>query len=466
MKKKNDRPEIQPNSDGEKKEQFRTLNNVSSGVNDFISGVNGRLRHSLTLQIASHYARQLMRSAFSLILKLFLILLIINCVYIFTNTSRALREGTGRAVQVTELIRAEKREMPRPESTGDWIRLEWDTLKGTDAFPLRMDFIYPAGEEMYCVHTDERVFWLMFCAIAGTVILGDFSRMGYFIHHRKRLNKRVLRPIREITTLAATLGENNLSNRINLAGTKNELRDLATVINTMLDRIENSYNNQKQFVSDASHELRTPIAVIRGYASMLQRWGKDDPEVLGESVDAIAMEADNMKNLVENLLFLARHDKKTLMLEKEEFNVTEVVNEVCHEEEMVASGFTFTNETQAAVLLNADRGMVKQVLRILCDNAVKYSGASREVHLSARKQADQCILSVEDRGIGMTAEELSHAFERFYRGDEARRSEKGGHGLGLSIARVVVVAHGGKITARSKKGFGTEFSVCLPTNIK
>ena len=130
----------------------------------------------------------------------------------------------------------------------------------------------------------------------------------------RAINAQMLGPIGEISETARALNAQNMSQRINVEGTRSELRELALVINEMLDRIEAAYDGQKQFVSDASHELRTPIAVIQGYATMLQRWGKDDAAVRDEAITAISSEAANMKDLVEKLLFLARHDRQTLKM--------------------------------------------------------------------------------------------------------------------------------------------------------
>ena len=232
----------------------------------------------------------------------------------------------------------------------------------------------------------------------------------------------------------------------------------------MLDRIERSYNSQKQFVSDASHELRTPISVIRGYTDMLKRWGKDDPEVLDEGIAAISQETEGMKDLVESLLFLARHDKKTLMMEISEFDTSELICEVQKEEAMVHTEYVFETVKAESIRIKADRNMMKQVLRILCDNAVKYSEKGTTVTLSCADEGNGlCCLSVKDQGQGISQEDLPKIFDRFYRSDKARKSETGGHGLGLSIARIIVIAHGGKIRVRSKPGCGTVFSVLLPT---
>ena len=302
--------------------------------------------------------------------------------------------------------------------------------------------------------------------LCGAIVLIDLLRMLSFLRSREKLNKSVLAPIHDITEMATTLSASNLSNRINIAGTKNELKDLAVVINNMLDRIERSYNSQKQFVSDASHELRTPIAVIQGYVNMLQRWGKSDPEVLEEGITAIAQETASMKELVESLLFLARHDKKTLMMEVTAFDPLEVATELHREAAMVTPENVFLLDPAQSCTIEADRNMIKQVMRILCDNAVKYTPRGGTITIGVVSTATGCTLSITDDGPGIPADELPMIFERFYRSDSARKAEGGGHGLGLSIARIIVKAHGGRLRVRSKVGSGSTFFVDLPARPK
>ena len=389
-----------------------------------IHGGLSRIRLSLTFRIALHYCIQLIRSFIP-------ICLILTVLFCFAT-----------AIPVTRELNELQKESWSEDETEKQVG--YLTVKQTDTKPEEQ-FFPRIGQQM------------------SVLFRKTFSDRSLEFYHEKRLNKRVLAPIRDITSMAETLSESNLSNRINIAGTKNELKDLAAVINRMLDRIERSYNSQKQFVSDASHELRTPIAVIRGYTDMLKRWGKDDPEVLEEGIMAISQETDGMKDLVESLLFLARHDKKTLMMEVSEFNTSELVQEVLKEEAMVHSGHHFHLEESDDLKLKADRNMIKQVLRILCDNAVKYSETDTNIFLSCRKKDDgTCSLSVRDEGQGIPPEDLPKIFDRFYRSDKARKSETGGHGLGLSIARIIVVAHNGKMRVRSKPGAGTTFSVVLP----
>ena len=304
--------------------------------------------------------------------------------------------------------------------------------------------------------------WQMYMTLFWTLLCCDLYRVVFFLRKRGRLNKKVTKPITDMADVAAALSTNNLSDRISIEGTKNELKDLATVINLMLDRIERSYNSQKQFVSDASHELRTPIAVIQGYINLLERWGKTDKAVLDEGISAIAQETTAIKELVERLLFLARHDKKTLMLEMELFDPTEVMSAVYRETQMISSAHQFELRLKQGAMIKGDKGMIKQLVRILVDNAIKYTPPGGHITLGMDVAQGVCVLSVTDTGTGISPEELPRVFDRFYRSDKARKAQTSGHGLGLSIARIIVVAHGGKLNVRSKVGVGTTFAAKLP----
>ena len=439
---------------------------IANRMSGSIHGGLSRIRLSLTFRIALHYCIQLLRS----FLPICLVLTIVFCFAAAVPISRTLEElqketwTEGETEKASGYLTAERTETV-PETKwfpriGQQLSIMFQKIIPEKLF--RFYYSTKNGEEWLITLRLKEILVFWSYLILGA-LLCDVIRMIYFFRHEKRLNKRVLAPIRDITSMAETLSESNLSNRINIAGTKNELKDLAVVINRMLDRIERSYNSQKQFVSDASHELRTPIAVIRGYTDMLKRWGKDDPEVLDEGIMAISQETDGMKDLVESLLFLARHDKKTLMMEVSEFDVPELVQEVLKEEIMVHEEHRFHLEEADDLKLKADRNMIKQVLRILCDNAVKYSKADTNIFLSCRREENgTCSLNVRDEGQGISAEDLPKIFDRFYRSDKARKSETGGHGLGLSIARIIVIAHNGKVRVRSKPVAGTVFSVILP----
>jgi signal transduction histidine kinase len=283
------------------------------------------------------------------------------------------------------------------------------------------------------------------------------------IRKGKRSDSKLFEPLRIMSATANRLTVNNLhSERLNVEGTKNELKDLATVINAMLNRIETSYESQKQFVSDASHELRTPIAVIQGYANLLNRWGTTNEEVLHESIDAIINEAGSMQDLVEKLLFLSRHDKKTLKLTKKRFNMRPVIEDMVKETKLVAVNRIISSPILEDVIVYGDKQSLKQAIRIFIDNAVKYTHDGDEITILCQKVNEECVITVSDTGIGMTKKDIDHIFDRFYRSDYVRNQNISGHGLGLSLAKLIILAHTGKIKVRTQFKTGTSFIITLP----
>ncbi|NMA94110.1 MAG: sensor histidine kinase [Clostridiales bacterium] len=241
----------------------------------------------------------------------------------------------------------------------------------------------------------------------------------------------------------------------------NELAGLENAVNKLVDRIRASYKQQARFVSDASHELRTPISVIRGYADMLDRWGKDDEKVLKESIDAIRSETASMQRLVEQLLFLARADSGRQQLEMKDFNLSDLALEVCEESEMIDAGHKYVFRGERDIRARGDVSMLKQCARILTENAKKYSPEGGEIIIKVFRQGGRPAFSVQDSGIGISAEEAPQIFERFYRADDSRSKQSGGSGLGLSIAKMIIDRHGGSIEVVSHKGTGTRMSVIL-----
>lgn len=272
----------------------------------------------------------------------------------------------------------------------------------------------------------------------------------------------------ELEALAGELEKINathLDSRIDLPATQKELRSLAQAINAMLDRINKAYSAQMRFVSDASHELRTPIAVIQGYASLLDRWGKDDPEALQESINAIRSEAKSMENLVEQLLFLARGDNDTQPVKRTHFDLTALAGEVLREEEMIHEDRIFLPRWgEEPVPVYADQGLIKQVMRILMDNSVKYSGPDSRVYLRVMVLDGHARVTVQDEGMGISPEGIPHIFDRFYRTDQSRDRKTGGTGLGLSIAKWIIDRHGGWFEVVSREGVGTRISFLLPAD--
>ena len=241
------------------------------------------------------------------------------------------------------------------------------------------------------------------------------------------------------------------------------LAGLENAINGMLDRMQQAYSQQTRFVSDASHELRTPIAVIKGYADLLARWGKQDEKVLDEGIAAIRTEAECMGKLVEQLLFLARGDSGRTQLKLRRIQLAPLVSEVYEESEMIHPEHVWQFQCVDAAEADADDALLKQAVRILVDNAVKYTKPGERIRLRVLRGADgaPCI-EVQDSGIGISEEDMTHVFERFFRADPARNAGTGGTGLGLAIAKWIVDRHGGHFELRSEPGAGTRITICLP----
>lgn len=277
------------------------------------------------------------------------------------------------------------------------------------------------------------------------------------------MTRRALGVIDELTAMAAGISSRNLNLRINTGNASEELVNLAITFNRMMDRIQSAYEKQNRFVSDASHELRTPISVIQGYARMLERWGKEDPAILEESIAAIRKESISMQDLVEKLLFIARNDRDTLVLIRKTFELGELVEEMVRDTQMLETGHEIDARIEPGIFVFADENRVKQALRVIVDNALKYTGVPGAISIKLAREGRSAVVSVRDSGIGIPEKDLSNIFDRFFRVDTARERNKGGHGLGLSIARIIVLRHGGKIRVASKPGEGTTFFIYFPT---
>ena len=242
-----------------------------------------------------------------------------------------------------------------------------------------------------------------------------------------------------------------------------DLAGLEEAINGLLERMREAYAQQTQFVSDASHELRTPIAVIQGYANLLDRWGKQDQKVLDESVSAIRSEADYMHRLVEQLLFLARGDAGRNPMERQRVDLGELMKEACEDGQLIDPAHDWRVDAQPGAVCMGDKDLLKQCARILTDNARKYTPEGGLILLKAyAAPTGEVCMQVQDSGRGIDREDMPKVFDRFYRSDPARDRSGGGAGLGLSIARWIVERHGGHFELLSRQGIGTRMCVLLP----
>ena len=289
--------------------------------------------------------------------------------------------------------------------------------------------------------------------------------LGYFV------SQRLLQPIRSMTDTVKSIEVSDLGTRLEVSSTKDELSELAVTFNCMLERIQQGFDQQQRFVSDASHELRTPVTVIRGYADMLSRWGRHDEETLQEGLEAIGSEAENMQELIEKLLFLARADQKRQILHKELLDMQALVGDVFRKMQMAVDSHHLQLLANEPALVLADKVTMRQMLRIFLENAVKYTPAGGVIRLSSRCSPDDegyIELVIEVTGIGIAEEEQEKIFQRFYRVDSSRTKEAGqpgGTGLGLSIAKWIADRHGIKIRVESQLGTGTRFTLKIPLQV-
>jgi len=273
------------------------------------------------------------------------------------------------------------------------------------------------------------------------------------------ITRAALFPVKTLTRTARRISATDLSRRIELRGAKDELYTLGETFNQMLDRLEKGFLSQQEFVAAASHDLRTPLTVIRSYADLLNRWGKTDPAVLEESLQAIGRATEIMARLVDDLLLIASLQNRPALACRP-FNLAETAEEMAAQAKAVYPEIIFELAGGEPVVVSADADYLRRALWALVDNAGKYSVPGGKVTLAAGRNKE-AFFSVQDTGPGIPAEELPRVFERFYRADRARGQGKG-FGLGLALAKEIVEAHGGRIEVASRPGAGSRFTVVLP----
>ncbi len=299
---------------------------------------------------------------------------------------------------------------------------------------------------------------LFLITIAGTLVA---LLAGYF------LSNRILQPIRNLTQTARKIEVERMDKRIEVPPAQDELSELALTFNHMLDRLERGFNQQQRFVSDASHELRTPVTVILGYSDLLARWGRSDAKILEEGITSIRSEAEDMQDLIEKLLFLARADQKRQILHKDFVHLDELVDDAVRKMKLVAKEHTVQIAVNEPGIIYADPATMRQMMRIFLENAVKYTPAGGHIAVSSHRLPEKgCMeLTFADDGIGIAQEDKDKIFERFYRADSARTKKAGsigGTGLGLSIASWIAEQHEIEIAVESELDKGTKFILTIP----
>jgi len=289
---------------------------------------------------------------------------------------------------------------------------------------------------------------LLLCAAGG----------GYW------LSCSMLAPFDEITQAARSVGIHNLSSRLVVPQTRDVLQRLSETFNSMLERLEAAFKKITQFTADASHELRTPIAVMRTRAELSLRKTRTVDEHR-EALRQVHSGLEKTSDLVEKLMLLARADYGSEVLQLSTENLGDIVHDACSQGRTLSETKQVTFHEQIPdfpVWVQADAHALGRLFLILIDNAIKYTATGGRVEVLVASDNGSALATVRDTGIGIAAEELPNIFERFYRVDKARSRESGGVGLGLSIGRWIAEAHGGTVEVQSTPGRGSIFQVRLP----
>jgi heavy metal sensor kinase len=277
------------------------------------------------------------------------------------------------------------------------------------------------------------------------------------------LVKRALQPVDQIIASAERITSRNLSDRLPVPDTRDELERLSLTLNQMIRRLDESFQHTQRFLADASHELRTPLTVIKTeLEGVIDR--QDGKQGARELAGNVLEEIERLRKIVEGLLALSRLDAGEALEKPVPFDLGELAATTTEQMCLLAEDKKISIECHVPekVVVEGDRARLKQVAVNLLDNAIKYTPPGGQVHLRVSAADHKAFLEVSDNGIGIPAEAQPHVFERFYRVDKARSRDLGGAGLGLSIVKSICLAHGGRVQLESQEGHGSRFVVELP----
>ncbi|MBP0027119.1 sensor histidine kinase [Roseofilum sp. Guam] len=275
--------------------------------------------------------------------------------------------------------------------------------------------------------------------------------------------RRSLDPVRKISEYAVKISAQDLGEvSLSLDPAPSELQELTKTLDLMLSRLSESWEHQRQFVSNVSHELRTPLTIVHGYLQSTLRRGKNLTEPQREALETAAGEADRTIQLLQDLLELARTDNGHIHFELDKISLTDLVLEVVDMAQQYSNRSIELDLGEWPVEIKGDRNRLKQVLLNLIDNAVKYSDPDTVITVKLNKESNRVCLQVCDHGEGIPLAHQARIFERFYRVDDARARSTGGTGLGLSIVKTLIEGMGGRVNVVSKLGEGSTFTISLP----
>lgn len=277
--------------------------------------------------------------------------------------------------------------------------------------------------------------------------------------------QRSLKPLRQLSQMTAVISAADLPEaQLSIDQAPSEVKELAQTFNMLLSRLSQSWEQERQFVSNVSHELRTPLTIVHGYLQSVLRRQNNLTATQLEALETAALEAEHTIRLLQDLLDLARADSGYLHFNIDPCVLNDLVLEVVGMAHKYSDRQIIIEATNQTIEVKADYNRLKQVLLNLIDNAIKYSEADTSVIVKLIQQGEEAIIQVCDRGYGIPLQQQSRIFERFYRVDETRNRSTGGSGLGLSIVKTLIESMGGSVSVRSRLGEGSVFTIILPTS--
>jgi|GEM_PF-5351043 len=286
--------------------------------------------------------------------------------------------------------------------------------------------------------------------------------VAFVLYYSRRLSRFIFAPVERVRLTAEKITALDLSKRIDAGQGDARMQNLVDTFNSMLERLEVSFKNQSQFISDVSHELKTPLSVIDGYINLMRRWGDKHPEIMDEGIDNISHESEHMSHIMKNLLFLARSEQGKIQAEMHNINPSGAVAEVIEEIKIIYPQMEIEFKRNSEDEIFADFNMLKQLLWIYADNSVKYTSHKGHLIFTTERILDRCIITVEDNGRGIKTEDIPYVFNRAFRSESAENKIVEGSGLGLFIAKELVESFGGTVRAQSEPFVRTAFINSFP----
>ncbi|MCE4957011.1 ATP-binding protein [Macrococcoides caseolyticum] len=300
-------------------------------------------------------------------------------------------------------------------------------------------------------------FLILLCSFFGLTALFVTALISFLF------SNQITKPIRRLSSKMNQIKRDGFQNKLQVSTSYYETDDMIDTFNEMMSQLETSFNQQKQFVEDASHELRTPLQIVNGHLNLIQRWGKNNPEILEESLTISLEEMNRINKLVEELLLLSKDSKLIDTAQTETIDINAEIKGRIHSLEQLKNDYTFEfHSTHEQIKLNINRFHFEQILLIFLDNAMKYDQINKYIVIRTSLKNKLIQIEIIDNGEGIPANDIPNIFDRFYRVDKSRARSKGGNGLGLSIAKKLIETYKGNVKIESEVDQFTKVLIQFP----